>query len=338
MTVLFEKRGSDERDSSWLDYKLDNVGAVFLPGKSTGVAEAFCPSVVKWLRKDYDHIVVTNFSDMTGMLAVLWLKSHRKSYELESDGGFPGSGKGIKEKIKKFFISGAERYFSTAKIHDQYYMTYGTPSERIVRYPFTSLSDTDILKEPISEEEKANLKSKLNMTEKHIVLAVGQFIYRKGYDVLIKACADLKDTGVYMVGGEAPEEYLELVKKVHATNIHFVGFKQKQELQDYYLAADVFVHPTREDIWGLVVNEAMAKGLPVITTDKCVAGLELIIDERFGKIIKSDDTVALSVAIQDVLANLSPEQNIQILCHIANYTLDTMANCHIKNWGDMERR
>lgn len=51
------------------------------------------------------------------------------------------------------------------------------------------------------------------------------------------------------------------------------------------MAADIFVHPTREDIWGLVVNEAMAKGLPVITTDRCVAGLELIKNESVGRIV-----------------------------------------------------
>ena len=56
------------------------------------------------------------------------------------------------------------------------------------------------------------------------------------------------------------------------TNVHFVGFKTKEQLEDYYRAADLFVLPTREDIWGLVVAEAMAYGLGVITTNRCNAG------------------------------------------------------------------
>ena len=51
------------------------------------------------------------------------------------------------------------------------------------------------------------------------------------------------------------------------------------------MAADVFVMPTREDIWGLVINEAMAYGLPVVSTDKCIAALELVKNGRNGYII-----------------------------------------------------
>lgn len=59
-------------------------------------------------------------------------------------------------------------------------------------------------------------------------------------------------------------------------NIVFVEFKTKEDLIDYYRAADLFVLPTREDIWGLVVNEAMAAGTPVITTTNCGAGMEIL--------------------------------------------------------------
>ena len=79
--------------------------------------------------------------------------------------------------------------------------------------------------------------------------------------------------------------------------ILFVEFKRKEELAEYYKMADLFVLPTREDIWGLVINEAMAKGLPIITTDKCVAGLELIQNGMNGQIVKSDDISAIRDAV-----------------------------------------
>ena len=76
-----------------------------MKGKSVGVAEAFCPGVVKYLNRTYDHIIVTNFSDPTGMLAIAMLKAKRIQYIIESDGGFAGSGQGIKEKVKKWLLS-----------------------------------------------------------------------------------------------------------------------------------------------------------------------------------------------------------------------------------------
>ena len=51
------------------------------------------------------------------------------------------------------------------------------------------------------------------------------------------------------------------------------------------MCADIFVHPTETDVWGLVINEAMAHGLPIITTDGCVAGLELVKNNDNGFII-----------------------------------------------------
>ena len=54
------------------------------------------------------------------------------------------------------------------------------------------------------------------------------------------------------------------------------------------MASDLFVLPTREDIWGLVINEAMSFGLPIITTRKCIAGTELITDGENGYLLEAD--------------------------------------------------
>ena len=89
---------------------------------------------------------------------------------------------------------------------------------------------------------------------------------------------------------------MELVGKLPA-NVHVIPFVSKKELLEYYRASDIFVLPTREDIWGLVVNEAMACGLPIITTDRCNAGIELIKDGENGYIVPTDNRDALCGAI-----------------------------------------
>lgn len=331
LTVLFEKKASDERDVSWKKFHIEHFNAVYLKGKSVGVAEAFCPDVLKYLNSTYAHIIVTNFSDLTGMLAIAMLKAKRIPYIIESDGGFAGSGQGIKEKIKKWLLSSAHLYFSTAEEHDKYYLTYGAKKEQIIRYPFTSLQKADILSSPVSRDEKQALRKKLGMKEERVILSVGQFTHRKGYDILFDALHHIdRSIGCYIVGGKPTKEYLQMVQKKQLTNIHFVDFKLKDELNEYYRAADLFVLPTREDIWGLVINEAMAQGLPVITTNRCVAGLELVQESVYGQLIPTEDAVALADSIQIELDNLSEERSIQILNKIKQYTVEQMARVHME--------
>lgn len=332
LTVLFEKGASSERDESWKNFQANSFEAVFLKGKNFGVAEAICPSVIRYLNKQYNHIVVTNYSDPTGMIAIIYMKLRGIAYEIEGDGAFPDKSSFLKLHIKKFLLAGAKFCFSTAELHDEYYIMNGVQKEKIVRYPFTSVAEKDVLKEPVTLEKKQEIRTRLNITEKYMILAVGQFIPRKGYDTLIKAAVYLNDDfGVYIVGGDAPEEYILLREKVKCRNVHFIGFKKIDELNKYYKAADIFVHPTREDIWGLVINEAMAKGLPVITTDHCIAGMELL-TERTGAIIPPNNEKLLGEAIKLMINN---KKNVtEILLKIRQYTLEKMVEKHLVVWRD----
>lgn len=331
LTVLCERNSSVERDESWKKIYIKNFSLITLKGINIGVAEGICPTVMKYIDKSYDHIIVTNFSDPTGIIAITYMKVKHIEYEIESDGGFAGTGKGIKENLKRWLLKDANKFYSTGKEHDLYYLMYGAKKENIVRYPFSSVYKKDILDDPITFQEKEILRKKLGIKEETVILAVGQFIFRKGYDILFDALSQIDSSiGCYIVGGKPTNEYLQLVKKKSLKNIHFVDFKIKSELDDYYKAADIFVHPTREDIWGLVINEAMSKGLPIITTNKCLAGLELIDENELGRIIPIENATELSKAILEELDDISYHKNIMVLNKIKNYTIESMVSRHLE--------
>ena len=162
-------------------------------------------------------------------------------------------------------------------------------------------------------------------------------IPRKGFDVLIKSAKKLsKNYGIYIIGGSPQKEYIEMTNKYGLQNIHFINFLGKDELSDYYLAADLFAFPTREDIWGLVVNEAMAKGLPIITTDKCVAGLELIEDNVNGFIIPTDNSDQLFNKIEVILEHSDLRYKMQKnnLDKISKYTIEKMVDTHLEIFNE----
>ena len=110
--------------------------------------------------------------------------------------------------------------------------------------------------------------------------------------------------------------------------LHFIGFQSKEELKKWYQAADAFVLPTREDIWGLVINEAMAQGLPIITTDKCIAGLELVKEGENGYIVPVDNIKFLGKTLNKIFTQDYYKMGQKSLELILNYTIENMTRCH----------
>lgn len=333
LTVLFEKKTSKERDSSWEKYQFKNFKGIVLNGKSINVDTAFCPGVLKYiLDKTYDYIIVTNFTDFTGMLAISIMRILGIRYWLESDGGFPKSGKGFIESVKKHYIKDADLYLSTGKSHDEYYLKYGADRKKIKHYPFSSIYEKDIMKSVLTKDEKQVLKNELGIREQKVVLAIGQFIYRKGFDILLKSCAELDETvGIYFIGGKPSKEYLCLVSENNVKNVYFKEFMSKAEVFKFCRASDVFVLPTREDIWGLVINEAFASGLPVISTDHCGAALQLIENGINGYIVPVENPKILQEKIGTILEDdkLHSLMSSNALKTAYENTIENMVKCHI---------
>jgi len=336
LTVLFEEGIEKQvhRNKEWFNVEVEKFKAVFLKPIRIFKNNHICVDIWKYLKENkFDIIVACNYSSLTGMLAIYYMKKNRIKFAIEADGAIHKSGIGLKEKLKHYLISSANWWFSSSNLTDEYFIFYGGEKSKIYRYPFTSLINQDILEKPINADEKDTIRCKLGIKEKKVIVSVGQFIYRKGFDILINACKDIpRDVGVYIVGGKAPEEYIRRKEELKLQNVHFIDFKPKEELKQYYMASDLFVLPTRFDAWGLVINEAMAFGLPVITTDKCVAGRELIEDGINGYIVPAGCSDDLAEKINCIINN---DQNrgkmaLMNLYKIRWYTIENMVNVHLE--------
>lgn len=332
LTVLYERMNASDRNINWKASECKNFEEIYLKGINFGKESALCISVLKYLKKDiYDIIVVGGYSTPTGMIAIEYLRHKGIPFIMNVDGGFIKNDNKLKFTIKQHFIKSANYWLSTSDCSTEYLMYYGASPNNIFKYNFTSLKKEDMLNSPISEEEKSLLKKELNIKQDKVIISIGQFIKRKGFDTLIKSCKYIdKSIGVYIIGGEETSEYTNLVKDLNLENIYFRGFCVKDELKKFYKIADIFVFPTREDIWGLVINEAMAFGLPIITTDKCVAGLELV-KESNGRIVPIDSEEELGKSIMSIIENDEVIKNMssESLDIIKDYTIENMARRHI---------
>lgn len=333
VTVLFSERIEDKkhRSADWFVQGQGNFKIVQLTRRIAKIGgRDLCTDVTGWLKKPFDAIVVCGYSSPTAMLAIAYLRLKRIPFYIEIDGGLIREDSGFRYRFKRMLVSSASWWISSGRYPTKYLVHYGAKEDAVFEYPFSSLREGDIAEAPPSAEKKQQLRKALGMTEEKIVLYVGRYDPKKGMDDLLYTVPALdRGIGVYFVGGEPTQEHLQFREDHSIANAHFIGFKKKEELALYYQAADLLVLPTYSDVWGLVINEAMAFGLPIVTTDRCVAGLELVEDGVNGCLVPVGDREALASGIREVLSSDPGKMGAASLEKIRPYTLENMAKVHV---------
>lgn len=331
LTVCYERCSASDRSTEWKPEKPKSYNEIYADVKPFRNDASIGLGVVKVIKKStFDCLVISGYSSPSVAAAIIYCRLCHIQFYYESDGGFYKKDNLISRGIKKYLLCGAKGHLTTCDEHIKYLKSLGIDENKIFKYPFSSLMDKDILNNPPDVEGKNNLREKLGIHEKKVIVSVGQFIYRKGFDVLLEACKSLgADTGIYCIGGEVTADLLHIKNDNNLLNVHFVDFQNKDNLKLWYMSADCFVLPTREDIWGLVVNEAMANALPVITTDRCNAGLELVRDGYNGYIVPAGNAEELNKAMINVLSNCKAmgENSLKL---IKGYTIEEMVKIHLQ--------
>ena len=131
-----------------------------------------------------------------------------------------------------------------------------------------------------------------------VFLFCGQMIARKGLDILLRAFARLVERNpavrLRLVGREAElPEALKQVTPAARERIVYEGFQPPEELPRFFAQADVFVLPSRYDGWGVVVNQALAAGLPLLCSEAVGAAQDLIEEEVNGCLFPAGDAETL---------------------------------------------
>ena len=282
--------------------------------------------------KSYDFVIAYDPARKPAIKAILVCIANGVPYFVNNDGAFIKPHL-IKDTIKRILFSKVTACFSSGKSATQYFHYYGVPYNKIVAHKFPSLPPEDIAEPPLSFVERNEKRRELGISEKKTVISVGQFIPRKGFDILLQAWSQVSNTAQLIIigGGDEKIKYEKMISELGINNVLIMDFMPKSELFKYYQASDLFVLPTREDVWGLVINEAMAIGMPVISTNRCNAALELIENNINGFIVKVGDSTELAAKINAVLNN--SELNVRMsnanIKKIRQYTLEEVSKSHI---------
>ena len=149
----------------------------------------------------------------------------------------------------------------------------------------------------------SSTKTEIPDKTKRIFLYSGALIKRKGVDLLVSAfcrlAQDLNYVELHLLGNGDLRSQLEQKLAQFKNKVKFIGFQPWEQLPHYYAQADILCVPSRYDGWGLVVPEGLAAGLPVISTYRNGAALDLIQDGCNGWLIDSDQEESLYQAMYE---------------------------------------
>ena len=212
----------------------------------------------------------------------------------------------LRQIILTWVYKHVDKAFYVGTNNKNYYRKFGLKEHQLIYAPHAV--DNDRFADfPDADMKAMLLKKQLGIPgEGTVFLFAGKFQSKKNPQLLLnaflKAC--LKNTHLLFVGQGNLEAELKQQAAPY-TNIHFIPFQTQTMMPVIYRTGDLFILPSRGpgETWGLVINEAMACGLPVAATDKCGSAIDLIEHEKNGYLFKSHDVEELSNILTGFVAD-----------------------------------
>lgn len=302
--------------------------------------------VLRRLDKKYDFDIVNGQSAELFNMDVVTMQSCHAAWVKQY----------IKEKNRKFTIRPADWVALALEKHNVY-----KGSKKIIA--MSNLMKNEVLQNfDVPEEKIAVIYHSTNTEEFHprnkqlfrnkireryglkdddfILSFVGWEFDRKGLEYIIRAISLLrKDIKLLVIGGDNPTRYIDLARKSGVEkNIIFAG--TTPEVRKYYASSDAFVFPTRYEPFGLVIAEAMATGIPVITS-KIAGAAELMRDGYDGLLLKNPtDASEIADKIKFLFENekLRKEIGKNARKTLENYSWDKVARKTMDVFEEVARR
>lgn len=339
LTIFFERNKDGERNASWFEGQKNGLHFDLLDNDD-GIQKF--KKCIKEIKK-FDFVLCYDPLTRTARNLERLCMAKNVHYIMNADGALNIDGHFAKKIIKSFYIKNAYKCLAGCEKAQEYFEFYGAKKEDIWRHNFSSVFRSEVLSASITLRERTQLRIKNGLKNTVTFIAVGQFIYRKGFDLLLEAWKKTKEARfasdlIIVGGGGLKDDYLSFIKENELQDsVLIIDYLPHDELLEYYKMSDVFVMPTREDIWGLVVNEAMAMGLPVISSNCCTAGNELIIPDTNGYIYDVNDTSQLSVYLDELTIDEEKRARFSkgALSSIAPYTIDDIVENHLQHFNTM---
>ena len=255
-----------------------------------------------------DAVLVAGWHSVTQVRAIMVCRRRRVPLIFRGDahlGLRPGGGRGLFWGLKtRTLLHRYSAYLAVGQRARAYLRAHGVPASRIYASPHAV--DNDFFAEAASpyltEAGRAEARRVHGFeTGDFVCLFAGKLIARKRLDDAIRAVAALGPWGALLVAGDGEEAASSraLAERL-GMRVSWAGFQNQRAMARAYAAADCLVLPSTIDSWGLVVNEAMATGLPAVVSDAVGCAPDLVVPHETGETFRARDVDDLTAALARV--------------------------------------
>lgn len=322
LKVVYQTDKTGLRNSTWRHSVELNFKHIFLKG-------SFISSIIQLislLSTKWDVRIIGCLNEKVEILAMLYLRLFHIPYYLNLDGETFFEGDSLKAKLKRFIAKGAKKYL-VAGNEAAKNLRKAIGNIDIQVYNFSSLSEQEL----ISHRHSPCILTGGSNTR--YTLVVGAFLPYKGLDIALEAAKMLPDIQFKFIGANKQAGDLKALRdSLDIHNVEIIPFLQSEELYKYYQNCSFFVLPSRQECWGLVVNEAASYGTPIISTWGSGAAVEFLADKYPQYLAKSGDTQSLKDAITCYLKSSDAEKNDYskyLIEKSKNYSIEESVRRHL---------
>jgi len=293
-----------------IDFKYKILSGLHLPIKKLSWEVHLNFSIWPELKKENPDIVILDGYDApTIWLALLWTKLRRKKvvFWIGSTLFSSKKNKGIIGRIKRFFIKLGDSFIAYGQSAKEYLLFLGAKKEMI--FTGCNVCDQDFFRNGTNNyRERPEFFEERKTYPLVLFLFVGRLIRGKGIIELLRALYETKDKnwGLIIIGnGPLYSEIKKFIEKNDLKQkIWLFGFKQKDELIRYYALADIFLFPSLQEPYGIVISEALTSGLFCLSSKYAGASYDLIQEGINGCLIDPKNPEDLKTKIELVIKKI----------------------------------
>jgi glycosyltransferase involved in cell wall biosynthesis len=316
-----------------------------------GYADIDTPELRELIPKSgYDTWIINGWTTKSEWLAIRTLSKARIPMMVRGDSTLtdhrPFSTRVAKRVILGRWIPRFDRYLTVGKLNEQYYEHYGADRSRFV--PVRHFVDNEWFSTRADAERmrRSEIRRGWKIDDNAVVfLFAGKLMQKKQPVDAVRALARMtpRDRKVHLlIAGEGElKEQCAAVASELGVSVAFTGFLNQSRMPEAYAASDVLVLPSAyQETWGLVVNEAMAAGLPAIVSDKVGCAPDLIIPGETGEIFPAGDLDAFAARMQKYAdsSDESRRQGAEAVKHIGAYSLEAATENTVRAILDVSSR